>query len=45
MATDRELVRFLLILGALALVVPLLVMIVAWPMGMWGGGHMWNGGM
>ena len=45
MAPNNELVRILLFLGALLLVVPLLVMIVVWPMGMWGGGHMWNGGM
>lgn len=46
MAANNDLVRILLIIVAIVLLVPFLMMIFAWPlMGMWGGGHMWNGGM
>ncbi len=45
MADDNTLLRIVLLVVALAVLVPLLMMAVAWPMmGMWGGGHMWNGG-
>ncbi|RQH01768.1 SHOCT domain-containing protein [Natrarchaeobius oligotrophus] len=45
MATDDSLVRTLLIVIVVLLLLPFLVMALAMPlMGMWGGGHMWNGG-
>ncbi|MCU4975701.1 SHOCT domain-containing protein [Halobacteria archaeon AArc-m2/3/4] len=45
MATDDTLVRTLLIVIAAILLLPLLMMALAMPfMGVWGGGHMWNGG-
>lgn len=46
MATDDSLVRTLLIVIAAILLLPVLMMALAMPlMGVWGGGHMWNGGM
>lgn len=46
MATDDTLIRTLLIVIAAILLLPVLVMAFAMPfMGVWGGGHMWNGGM
>ncbi|WP_222913279.1 SHOCT domain-containing protein [Natrinema sp. SYSU A 869] len=46
MATDDSLVRTLLIVIAAILLLPVLMMALAIPMmGVWGGGHMWNGGM
>ncbi|MCU4744526.1 SHOCT domain-containing protein [Natronoglomus mannanivorans] len=45
MATDDTMVRTLLIVIAAILLLPLLMMALAMPfMGVWGGGHMWNGG-
>ncbi|WP_207592995.1 SHOCT domain-containing protein [Halomontanus rarus] len=45
MATDDTLVRTLLIVIAVILLLPVLMMALAMPMmGVWGGGHMWNGG-
>lgn len=44
MTTESDLVRTLLLVVAIVVLVPVLMMLVAWPvMGMWGGGHMWNG--
>lgn len=41
-----DLVRLLVILGAIVLLVPLVMMAFAWPMmGVWGAGHMTDGGM
>lgn len=46
MASENHLIRILLILVATVVFIPILMMLVAWPMmGMWGGGHMWGGGM
>ena len=46
MSTDDTLVRTVLLIIAAILLVPFLMMAFLWPvMGMWGGGHMWNGGM
>lgn len=46
MAENNELVRLLLIIVAIVILLPILMMVFAWPMmGMWGGGHMWDGGM
>lgn len=46
MAESNELIRLLLLIVAILVLLPILVMVFAWPMmGMWGGGHMWNGGM
>lgn len=46
MATDDTLVRTLLIVILAILLLPFLMMALAWPMmGVWGGGHMWNGEM
>ncbi len=46
MATDDSLVRTILIVIALILLLPFLLMALMMPlMGLWGGGHMWNGGM
>lgn len=46
MAENTELVRTQLLIVALVLLLPVLLMAFAWPMmGMWGGGHMWDGGM
>ncbi|WP_090623228.1 SHOCT domain-containing protein [Natrinema salaciae] len=45
MATDDSLIRTLLIVIAAILLLPVLMMTLAIPMmGVWGGGHMWNGG-
>ncbi|WP_306060844.1 SHOCT domain-containing protein [Natronococcus wangiae] len=45
MATEDSLTRALLIVIATILLLPVLVMALAMPMmGVWGGGHMWNGG-
>ena len=45
MATDESLIRTLLIVIAAILLLPVLMMTLAMPMmGIWGGGHMWNGG-
>lgn len=44
MSADDDLVRLLVIILTIVLLVPLLMMVFAWPMmGMWGGGHMWDG--
>jgi putative membrane protein len=44
MATDETLGRTLLLIIAVILLLPVLMMLLAWPMiGLWGGGHMWNG--
>ena len=46
MSTGDPLARTLLIIVAVILLLPLLMMVLMMPlMGMWGGGHMWNGGM
>jgi len=46
MSENNDLVRLLLLLVAIVLLLPVLMMVFAWPMmGMWGGGHMWDGGM
>ncbi|UHQ95155.1 SHOCT domain-containing protein [Haloterrigena alkaliphila] len=46
MATDESLIRTLLIVIAAILLLPVLMMALAMPMmGVWGGGHMWDGGM
>lgn len=46
MATNDSFVRTLLIIIAAILLLPFLMMVLALPlMGLWGGGHMWNGGM
>ena len=45
MSTDDSLVRTVLILVAVILLLPLVMMILAMPvMGLWGWGHMWDGG-
>ncbi|MFP8953731.1 SHOCT domain-containing protein [Natrialbaceae archaeon A-arb3/5] len=45
MADDTTLLRTVLFIAVLVILVPLVLMAVAWPMmGMWGGGHMWNDG-
>ncbi|NUB93565.1 SHOCT domain-containing protein [Haloterrigena sp. SYSU A121-1] len=45
MATDDALLRTLVIIIAAILLLPFLMMALAMPlMGVWGGGHMWNGG-
>lgn len=44
MANDETLLRTLLLIVAVVLLVPFLMMVLAWPMmGLWGGGHMWDG--
>ena len=46
MPSDDNLAGILLVLVATIVLLPLLVMGFMMPMmGMWGGGHMWNGGM
>lgn len=46
MAENADLIRLLALVVAVVLLVPVVMMLVAWPMmGMWGGGHMWNGVM
>ena len=46
MTNNDALVRTLLIVVAVVLLVPFLLMAFAMPMmGLWGWGHMWNGGM
>ena len=46
MATDDSLARTLLIVIAAILLLPVLMMALMVPMmGLWGWGHMWNGGM
>ena len=46
MSTTDPLVRSLLIIIAVIVLLPVLLMAVMMPMmGMWSGGHMWNGGM
>jgi len=46
MSTTNSLIRTLLIVIAVIVLLPVLMMAVMMPMmGMWGGGHMWNGGM
>ena len=43
MASDDSVIQILLIVGALMLLLPILMMVLAWPMmGMWNGGHMWG---
>lgn len=45
MATDDSLIRTLLFVILAILLLPVLMMAFAMPlMGIWGGGHMWNGG-
>lgn len=45
MSSEDTLVRTLLAIIAIIVLVPLLMMAVMMPMmGVWGGGHMWNGG-
>ena len=45
MSSNDALVRTLLIVVALIVLLPFLLMALLLPfMGMWGGGHMWNGG-
>ncbi|MBZ6496845.1 SHOCT domain-containing protein [Natrinema longum] len=46
MATDESLIRTLVVVIAVILLLPVLMMALAMPMmGVWGGGHMWRGGM
>ena len=46
MATDDSHARTLLIVLAAIILLPVLLMALAMPMmGLWGGGHMWDGGM
>ena len=46
MATNDSLVRTLLIVIAAILLLPFLMMAIMMPiMGLWGSGHMWNGGV
>ncbi|PGF14047.1 hypothetical protein CP556_23565 [Natrinema sp. CBA1119] len=46
MATDDSLIRTLLIVIVAILLLPVLMMAITMPMmGVWGGGHMWDGGM
>ncbi|SEH15067.1 putative membrane protein [Natronorubrum sediminis] len=46
MATEDSLVRTIVIVVAAIVLVPMLMMALMMPMmGLWGGGHMWNGGM
>ena len=46
METDDSLIRTLLIVIAAILLLPFLMMAIMMPvMGLWGGGHMWSGGM
>lgn len=46
MSSDAALHRTIAIIAAVIVLVPLLMMIFMMPMmGMWDGGHMWNGGM
>lgn len=45
MATDESLLRAIAIVVAAIVLLPVVVMAIALPtMGMWGGGHMWDGG-
>jgi len=46
MSDDTTLVRLAVLIALFVLLLPVLVMVFMLPfMGMWGGGHMWNGGM
>ena len=46
MSTEDSLVRTILIIIAVLLLLPFLMMVLALPaMGLWGWGHMWDGGM
>lgn len=46
MASEDTLLRTLLIVIAVILVIPFFMMVIVTPMiGLWGWGHMWNGGM
>lgn len=46
MSTENTLLRSLLLIIALVVLVPLLMMAFMMPMmGLWGWGHMWDGGM
>ena len=46
MATNESLSRTILIVIAVVLLLPVLMMVFMMPMmGLWGWGHMWNGGM
>ncbi|APX97886.1 SHOCT domain-containing protein [Natronorubrum daqingense] len=46
MATEDSLVRTIVIVVAAIVLVPILMMALMMPMmGLWGGGHMWNGRM
>lgn len=46
MAIDDSLIRTVLVVIAVILLLPFLMMVVMMPMmGLWGGGHMWGGGM
>ncbi|GAB7020943.1 SHOCT domain-containing protein [Halostagnicola bangensis] len=45
MADNSDFLRIVVLVVATVVLVPLLLMVFAWPMmGMWGGGHMWNDG-
>lgn len=46
MSNDTTLLRIVVVVGLLVVLLPILAMLFMLPfMGMWGGGHMWNGGM
>lgn len=46
MSTNDSLTRTVVIVVALIILLPFLTMALVMPMmGLWGGGHMWNGGM
>lgn len=43
MASNQQVSRVILTVIALIVLLPLVLMVLAWPMmGMWGGGHMWG---
>lgn len=45
MTTEDTLLRTLLVVALVVLIAPFLVMVLVMPvMGLWGWGHMWNGG-
>lgn len=45
MASESDLLRALLLVVAVIVLLPMLMMVFAWPMmGLWGGGHMLDGG-
>lgn len=46
MASDDSILRTLLVIVAVLVLLPIFMMVLMMPMmGMWGGAHMWNGGM